>query len=109
MNTATLQKPNQIDCPSEYNKLSKHQQAVLQLWISQHLKPHKQKSFGTVSSYWLKHYFEYSQRGFYITNGALKGAMKASGFEAKDESYKNWTYQLPAKLQRIDFANLPRW
>lgn len=105
----TKERANAIDHPSEYNKLSKHQQAVLQLWISQQLKPHKQKSFSGPSSYFIKHAFEYSRNGFYISNGCMKGAMAAAGFEAKDESYKNWTYQLPAKLQRIDFANLPKW
>lgn len=100
---------NQIDHPSEYEKLFTDQQATLQLWISQNIVPFKQKAFSGPTSYWLKHYFEYSAGGFYISNGAMKGAMAAAGFEPKDDSHKNWTYQLSARLQRLNFADLPKW
>lgn len=103
------EKTNTIDSPAEYNKLSPQHKMILQTWIQRNLVPHKIKSFGGPSSYWLKHYFEYSHRGFYISNGMMKGAMAAAGFEPKDQSHKNWNYQLSAKLQRTDFAKLPKW
>lgn len=103
------ERPNQIDDPSEYNLLSRQQQRILQAWIQRNLVPHKIKSFSGPSSYWIKHYFEYSHRGFYISNGCMKGAMAAAGFEPKDKCRKNWTYQLSARLRRIDFAKLPKW
>ncbi|MFD2830348.1 hypothetical protein [Corticicoccus populi] len=42
------------------------------------------------NSYTIKHYFEYSGKGFYVTNGAMKEALVLSGFEILDRRQQNY-------------------
>lgn len=84
------------DNPNDFNKLSSQNQAILLNWISENLTPIK--SFNeNYNSYGLKHYFENSLDGFYITNGAFKCAMLKTEYKAKDTIDKNWYYNISEK------------
>lgn len=107
--TAENPRKLQINQPADYEQLHLFERLILNAWIVNHLEPYKIKSFSGPTSYRLKHHFEYSKNGFYITNGQMKGALAAAGFLPKDEYDLNWTYQLSRKLNSVDFANLSRW
>lgn len=92
--------------PEDYDRLTDRQKKILSLWIKDCLEPHRVQSFNDLSlnSYALKHEFEASGSGFYITNGSLKGAMLRHGFYPKDERHLNWIYKLPKNLnKKTDF------
>lgn len=89
-----------IDHPTEYRKLPRYKQKAIQRFIRNEIAPHVIKSYRGVSSYAIKHRFEETEHGFYITNGVMKGAMQAAGFEAKEERAKNWEYALSVKAMQ---------
>ena len=89
---------DRLDCNSinEYKKLSEKEKAVLLEWIQDNLtKTNRLTNFCT--SYSLKHVFEMSKKGFYLTNGAFKGAMNEAGFKTKNRSEINWTFNVSKK------------
>lgn len=72
---------SEINSPDEFNELTQDQKDVLTSWVS-HFD--MIKTINTRhTSYGLKHKFENSQNGFYITNGQFKGAMREQGFKFK--------------------------
>jgi hypothetical protein len=80
-----------FDPPSEYQELLADTRAELYLWIWRNLTPTKVKVYpGT--SYGLKHAFE-DDAGFYISNGAFKGAMLEAGYEPVDPRERNWRFR----------------
>lgn len=81
-----------INLPSAYAALSVEDQAALAAWIAAHIQPSRRRFKQT--SYGLKHVFERSPSGFYVTNGAFKGAMQAAGYAAIDETVVNWSYRI---------------
>lgn len=91
----------QINQPSEHDRLRFLDKLLLNIWIVNNIEPHRIKSFGGVTSYRLKHAFEKSHGGFYITNGAMKGAMLYAGFTPRDMNEVNWTFTLSRKLNRV--------
>ena len=64
--------------------LTPQQWRVLVVWIEENLvrypKAHRNR---TMSSYTLKHNFEASPQGFYITADAFERAMAAAGFRGR--------------------------
>lgn len=82
-----------LNLPDDYATLKYPQQRYLQLWIRRTFTPcgrvHR------LSSYALKHYFE-NDGGFYVTNGAFKGAMLAAGFQPTKATASdiNWRFKL---------------
>lgn len=84
------------DLPSAYDELSPEQKHTLEDWIAAWLIPGK-KINKSHTSYGLKHYFEASERGFYISNGQFKGAMLALGFRADDPESLNWCFNITVK------------
>lgn len=83
-----------LDDPKEFDKLTDVQKQALINWIEQHLKPYQIKSFNPyLSSYILKHYFQ-KNGGFYVTNGAFKGAVQHVGLQPKDETSRNWVFRI---------------
>lgn len=86
-----------IDDPAEYKNLPRYKQKAIQRFIRNKIAPHKIKTFRGVTSYGIKHRFEETEHGFYITNGVMKGAMQAAGFVAKEERAKNWEYPLSVR------------
>lgn len=85
----------QANKPEHFNELTAQQKETLLNWISENLEPFRTKSYiSKRNSYRLKHNFEFSEEGFYITNGQFKGAMLASGFIPKDYDTLNWYFTL---------------
>lgn len=107
--TAENPRKLKLNHPADYEQLHLFERLTLNAWIVNHVEPFKVKTFGGPTSYKLKHLFEMSKNGFYITNGQMKGALDAVGFAAKDEDDLNWTYQLSNKLIGINLADLPAW
>jgi len=85
----------EINQPDEYKKLTDYEKNVLEQWINNNLVPYKIKNFNysTPTSYGLKHIF-HSNGGFYLSNGAFKGAMIACGFDPKNNHCTNPTYKI---------------
>lgn len=83
---------NDIDHPAQFKELNTDEQQILVEWCKR-LEKIKRFNLGT-SSYGMKHVFERSPGGFYITNGALKGAMVVTGFSVKDTEVLNWKFNI---------------
>lgn len=84
-----------------YNELSRKEKIILIDWIENNLIESKSINRNT-NSYQLKHYFEHSQQGFYVTNGQFKGAMLEAGFKYEkiaDDSM-NWYFNISEKCRK---------
>ena len=86
----------ETDFPEQYELLTPEKQAILCTWIKENFLPIKSFTCSS-TSYTLKHIFENSPNGFYITNGMFKKAMKICGFIAKDEAETNWVFNISKK------------
>ena len=84
---------NELDLPAEFKKLSAQECESLLNWIRARLVV--AKTVYRTSSYGLKHQFEEAPDGFYVTNGAFKGAMIAAGFRPTDDG-RNSLYRIKA-------------
>ena len=98
-NAANTQTSPQIldnpDDPNAFCQLDEAQQTALLAYITAKFKPGK-SVYPKSSSYGLKHVFEESTGGFYVTNGQFKGAMQRAGFEPTDPKRQNWLFRLAA-------------
>jgi len=65
-------------------------------WIKLNILPRKSPN-QRHTSYGLKHIFEHSDSGFYITNGQFKGAMMARGFLPVNKRELNWRFRISEK------------
>ncbi len=91
----------EVNSPGLYNRLSPSNQASVQAWIQRAISPGTGRtSDGRMSSYGLKHCFERSPGGFYLTNGAFKGAMLAAGYEPRDSTALNWQFRIEPRCPR---------
>jgi hypothetical protein len=82
--------------PEEFLRLEPEQQAALRDWIRAVLMP--AKTIFHRNSYGMKHDFEREPDGFYIRNGAFKGAMLMGGFWPANERELNWRFRVrPAR------------
>lgn len=91
-----------INNSNAFNDLNEHEKITLVSWITDNLEQYRIKSYQNHhSSYGLKHVFERSEQGFYITNGQFKGAMLHAGFKPKNTDDINWTYQLSKKTLQL--------
>lgn len=79
--------------PEDYNNLTQEQKYILQQWIQQTLRPIRSRN-DKHTSYGIKHIFESSPNGFYITNGQMKGALRAAGFQEYNTLDINWYYNI---------------
>ncbi|MGB9609401.1 MAG: hypothetical protein ACPL7M_00395 [Bryobacteraceae bacterium] len=95
--------------PAGFQKLEPEQQAALLDWIRAVLVP--AKTVFRRTSYGMKHDFEREPDGFYIYNGAFKGAMLEAGFQPVDASEINWRFRVrPAwPLQRWESEQRRQW
>jgi hypothetical protein len=78
--------------PAGFHQLGAEEQAALVGWIREVLMPARM-SFRR-NSYGMKHDFERDQDGFYICNGAFKGAMLAAGHHPVDANELNWRFRV---------------
>lgn len=77
----------------EFLDLTHSEKIVLLAWVTDKLQ--KQKSINyNESSYGLKHKFEKSPFGFYVSNGQFKGAMYLADFHVKNLYVLNWNFNI---------------
>lgn len=88
---------NEVNNPNGYKNTSKEVQNKLQQWIEENVSPYKTKTFASQTSYYLKHSFT-NATGIYVTNGEMKGALLAAGFEPKDVNHINWVFKFSKKV-----------
>jgi hypothetical protein len=71
--------------PDRYEALTSWGQEALQTWIAENIEPDDRPVLDDLfllpGSYGLKSFFEVSERGFYIDNGQMKGALLKAGYE----------------------------
>lgn len=87
----------EVDCdrPKEFYKLAEGERMALLQWCER-FRPTKTFN-NSYSSYGLKHLFEATQGGFYVTNGMLKGAMLLTGFKIEQPYHSNWHFNISNK------------
>jgi hypothetical protein len=85
--------PSKFDMPEEYERLTSEERGILLDWIDQKITPAK-SVYKWATSYGLKHQFEVSSEGFYITNGQFKGAMLAAGYQPSSPYKNNWHFRI---------------
>lgn len=81
-----------LDHPRTFYELTPERQEVLLKWCGGFEKIKRPNSRHT--SYGMKHWFEHSEDGFYITNGQFKGAMILTGFSIENPDSLNWTFNV---------------
>jgi len=79
-----------LNDPEHFHTLSGIKKTVLCKWIVEKFD-HRQTINYSHTSYGLKHIFEHSTNGFYVTNGQFKGAMLECGFDKHNDSL-NWSF-----------------
>lgn len=87
--------------------LTREQQKVLLEWIDDNISLSKYKN-KRHSSYSLKHRFEHSEHGFYLTNNQFKDAMMTAGYDPVDPSELNWFYKIKVAEKSDDLDKLQR-
>jgi hypothetical protein len=89
-----------LNQPEAYAQLTPTEQAALQEWIRLAIRPSRGTGkYNAADSYSLKHDFERAP-GFYITNGAFKGAMRAAGYEPVDPTALNWQFRIARAIPK---------
>lgn len=88
---------NCLNNPKEFEKLSKKKRDILCEWIENNLNIRTKTINRRITSYRLKHKFEKSDKGFYITNGCFKGAMMEMG--VKHSNGVNWCFNISNTLK----------
>ena len=87
----TKQALTDIDSPDEFEDLTKDEQTILLNWCASVFT--QIKTINTKhTSYGLKHIFENTPEGFYVSNGQFKGAMLKSGFISNNVETENNCY-----------------
>lgn len=76
-------------------------------WIGEIISPSKYKNTRH-SSYSLKHRFEKSDKGFYLTNNQFKDAMLTAGYSPVDQDALNWEYKIKVAEKSDDLDKLQR-
>ncbi len=78
------------DDPRGYEGLTEAEKEVLRAWIAVAMKPAGR--VGPSTSYVMKHDFE-TAGGSYVTNGQMKGAMLAAGYQPVKRAEQNWRFR----------------
>lgn len=81
------------DDPSNFMELTHEEQNTLLSWILDSLVPARSVNYRH-NSYETKHDFSNSSLGFYISNGAFKGAMLIAGFTTDNTKQRNWSFNV---------------
>lgn len=74
---------------------------TLVAWIQENFVPRKTANRWH-TSYGLKHIFENSDGGFYVTNNQFKDAMLQAGFKPVEENMLNWYYRISERSPAFD-------
>jgi hypothetical protein len=82
--------------PERFNDLTSTERDALIEWIEENLIQSK-RFYMRFSSYQFRGYFERRPGGFYVCNGAFKGAMLNLGFRVKDPKEVNWNFNISPK------------
>lgn len=85
-----------LNHPLAFLTLPASETRILSKWIKLNILPIKSPNLKH-TSYSLKHLFEHSECGFYITNGQFKGAMMARGFIPVNKRELNWRFRISEK------------
>lgn len=85
-----------LNLPKDFENLTDEKKKSLCKWIEANIMPRKTFNYSR-SSYGMKHLFEKSEGGFYVTNGQFKGAMLKCGFEPANENELNWHFRISTK------------
>ena len=80
------------DDPREFCRLTFDERVRLLAWLAESFEPGPRVLRGA-TSYSVKHEFQYAEGGFYVVNGAMKGALLALGFSICDRSVQNWQFR----------------
>jgi hypothetical protein len=86
------ERERQANDPAAFQRLTPEEQSALVDWIRAVLAP--AKTVFRRNSYGMKHDFAREPDGFYIYNGAFKGAMLAAGFRPVDKEEVNWRFRV---------------
>jgi len=86
------ERERQANDPAAFQRLTPEEQSALVDWIRAVLAP--AKTVFRRNSYGMKHDFAREPDGFYIYNGAFKGAMLAAGFRPVDRDQVNWRFRV---------------
>lgn len=78
---------------ADFSRLTPDEANVLCEWIKNSFIPIRTPNKNH-TSYGLKHIFERSKNGFYITNGQFKGAMVECDFHPVDRYKLNWVFRI---------------
>ena len=78
----------------DYNKLSEEKKRILKEWIERNFIPREKTYLDDWTSYGLKHIFEKSPEGFYVSNDQFKWAMLECGYEPQDPTVLNWKFKI---------------
>ena len=91
-----MNKEINLDAPELFHELSLDEQTFLLEWIEANLQ--MIKTINTKkTSYGIKHYIKKNNSKVYFTNGAMKGAMVASGYKVKNAETQNWNFNVSSK------------
>lgn len=92
----------EIDSPTAFNQLPKDKQQMLLEWCE---GLGKRKTTNPLhDTYTIKHLFSYNY--FYITNGAMKGALLSSGFTSDDTTRLNWKFNISEKSLKKEYRQM---
>ena len=83
---------NPINQPEEFDCLPSEDRSRVLDWIGRSFAPSGSRNASPGISYGMKHWLE-EDLGFYITNGAFKGAMLAAGYQPWDATALNWEFR----------------
>lgn len=94
------------DFKKEYDQLSEDQKIILSNWIDKNCYPTIKSINYEHHSYGLKHVFERSDRGYYITNDQFKYAMWLKNFLIDCIDNLNWCFNISSKSNCMkNFSN----
>lgn len=88
-------------------ELPERYQKYLLEWIDDNISPAKRRN-PRHSSYSLKHRFEHSEHGCYLTNNQFKDAMMAKGYMPTNQHDLNWQYKIKVAEKSNDLDALQR-
>ncbi|WP_181186266.1 hypothetical protein [Alkalicoccus urumqiensis] len=91
-----------VDDTRQFYLLPEKDRQRLCNWIEQYVIPCKTKTTraDSVNSYELKHLFG-KNGGFYVVNGAMKGAMLEYDFDVYNEDFLNWNFNVGRKVFKV--------